>query len=135
MSQRGGEVGVAGQMQRANREIAEAGHHAGRLPLRAVEASSPKVTSRTQCTRFSILQCPRSQPTSCAGLALPRARLVSAYTVTVRQRRLPGARTRRMTWIAWADRVVDNITLYWLSGTATPAEDLAELRWRIEATR
>jgi hypothetical protein len=40
-----------------------------------------------------------------------------------------------MTWIAWADRVVDNITLYWLSGTATPAEDLAELRWRIEATR
>jgi len=25
-----------------------------------------------------------------------------AYTVTVRQRRLPGARTRRMSWIAWA---------------------------------
>jgi hypothetical protein len=25
----------------------------GRLPVRAVEASSPKVMSRTQCSRFS----------------------------------------------------------------------------------
>jgi hypothetical protein len=50
----------------------------GRLPLRAVEASSPKVTSRTQGSRFSILQCPRSQPANWAGLALPRARLVTA---------------------------------------------------------
>ena len=46
MSQRGGEVGMAGQAQRAECEVAQAGHHPGGLPLRPVEASSPKVISR-----------------------------------------------------------------------------------------
>jgi hypothetical protein len=41
------EVGVAGEAQRVDGEVAEAGHHAGRLPVRALEASSLKVTSRT----------------------------------------------------------------------------------------
>jgi hypothetical protein len=36
----------------------------GLMPVRAVEASSPKVTSRTQWSWFSIFQWPRIQAAS-----------------------------------------------------------------------
>jgi hypothetical protein len=101
VSQRGGEVGVAGRRNAPTARLRRLAVTRRRLPLRAWEASSLKVTSRTQCSRFSILQCPRSQPASCAGLAAPRARLVTAYmvtayTVTLRPRRPSGARMRQM---------------------------------------
>jgi hypothetical protein len=39
----------------------------GPVPVLAVEVSSPTVTSRTQCTQFSIFQWPRIQAPSWPG--------------------------------------------------------------------
>jgi len=41
----------------------------GPVPVRAVERSSPKVTSRTQCSWFSICQWPRIHAASWADRA------------------------------------------------------------------
>jgi hypothetical protein len=48
----------------------------GPVPARSWEASSAKVTSRTQCRPFSIVQCPRRRSASRAGLAWAWMRLV-----------------------------------------------------------
>jgi hypothetical protein len=61
--------------QRADGEVAMA---RGALPLRTWELSSAKVTSRTQCGPFSIVQCPRAKPARCQGAALLVVRLVTA---------------------------------------------------------
>lgn len=45
-------------------------------------ASSPKVTSRTWCTRFSIPQCPRQRAKSRAASARERETLVRAYSTS-----------------------------------------------------
>jgi hypothetical protein len=50
----------------------------GPVPARAVEASSPKVTSRTQWSWFSIFQWPRIQLASWRGRAWAAGRLVMA---------------------------------------------------------
>jgi len=50
----------------------------GPLPVRIWEASSPKVTSRTQCTRFSMCQWPRSQVASSRAVVCSAVRLVMA---------------------------------------------------------
>jgi hypothetical protein len=64
-----GDVGVPGEAQDAEGEVAQAGHDMGPVPVRAWERSSPKVTSRTQCSWFSIFQCPRIHAASWAGWA------------------------------------------------------------------
>jgi hypothetical protein len=48
----------------------------GALPVRTWEASSAKVTSRTQCRPFSIVQWPRSGSARRAGRACSNGRLV-----------------------------------------------------------
>ena len=48
VAQGGGDAGVAGQAEDADDQVPEGGHDVGPVPVRAVEASSPKVTSRTQ---------------------------------------------------------------------------------------
>jgi hypothetical protein len=48
----------------------------GADPLRTRQASSPSVTSRTPCSRFSIPQCPRDNSNSRSGPATAGARLV-----------------------------------------------------------
>ena len=45
----------------------------GPVPARSWEASSAKVTSRTQCRPFSIAQCPRMRSASRAGLGVDEA--------------------------------------------------------------
>jgi hypothetical protein len=50
----------------------------GPLPVRTLQASSAKVTSRTWCSGASIAQCPRSRSASLAGLAWAWLRLVIA---------------------------------------------------------
>jgi hypothetical protein len=50
----------------------------GPVPVRAVEASSPKVTSRTQWSWFSIFQWPRIHVASWSGRAWTAGRLVIA---------------------------------------------------------
>jgi hypothetical protein len=50
----------------------------GALPVRTWEASSAKVTSRTQCRPFSIVQWPRSRSARRAGRACSNGRLVIA---------------------------------------------------------
>jgi hypothetical protein len=41
----------------------------GPVPVRTWDRSSPRVTSRTQCSWFSIFQCPRIHSASWAGRA------------------------------------------------------------------
>jgi hypothetical protein len=41
----------------------------GEEPVRTWDRSSSKVTSRTWCSRFSMLQCPRLKARMSAGLA------------------------------------------------------------------
>jgi hypothetical protein len=72
----------------------------GAVPVRTWEASSAKVTSRMWCSA-SMPQCPRIQSARRAGRAWKAVRLVTAYTVTVRQRRPCRDRTRRVSRIAW----------------------------------
>jgi hypothetical protein len=52
----GGEVDRPGVAERADGEVAQAGHDLRGSPLRIWEPSSAKVTSRTQCRLFSICQ-------------------------------------------------------------------------------
>src|SRR5215211_424909 len=101
MSQRCGEVGVAGQAQRADGEVAQAGHHAGNAAGARVGSVFAEGRVADPVQPVLDLPVPAKPAGQLRGLAVPRARLVTAYTVTVRQR-LPSARTRRMTWIAWA---------------------------------
>jgi hypothetical protein len=49
----------------------------GPVPARAVEASSPKVTSRTQCSWFSIFQWPRIHLASWSGCGQDRDQRVT----------------------------------------------------------
>jgi hypothetical protein len=74
----------------------------GPVPARTLQASSAKVTSRTSCRPFSIVGCPRRRSASRAGLVCAWVRLVTASTVTVRQRRLRRSRILRVTWMTWA---------------------------------
>ena len=50
----------------------------GPLPVRIWERSSSKVTSRTQCRRFSMHQWPRIQVASWASVVCAADRLVMA---------------------------------------------------------
>ena len=58
----------------------------GEEPVRTWDRSSSKVTSRTWCSRFSMLQCPRLKARTSAGLAWQVVRLVMPYTVSLRAR-------------------------------------------------
>ena len=50
----------------------------GPAAVRTVDRSSSKATSRTQCSWFSMRQCPRIQPASRTGSACQPGRLVIA---------------------------------------------------------
>jgi hypothetical protein len=52
----GGDVGGAGQAVTADGEVAQAGHEGCPFPVRIWEWSSAKVTSRIQCSLFSMDQ-------------------------------------------------------------------------------
>lgn len=54
-----GDVGAPGQAEGADRQVAEGREGAGAFPVLTWEESSPKMTSRTQWSRFSIVQCRR----------------------------------------------------------------------------
>ena len=77
---------------------------AGPLPVRIWDRSSPKVTSRIQCST-SIRQCPRIASATTPARAwrqsiLVTAKLVTAWTVSLLQVRDLIERRRRWTWIA-----------------------------------
>ena len=55
----------------------------GASPVRTRQASSPRLMSRTQCSRFSISQCPREIASSRFAEARSGPRLVTAQTVSV----------------------------------------------------
>src|SRR5215207_5010969 len=74
----------------------------GAVPVRTWEPSSAKVTSRIQCRPCSIAQWAHRRSASRAGLAWAKVRLVIAYAVTVRHRRVCRARRLRVTWRTWA---------------------------------
>jgi hypothetical protein len=93
---------VASQAQRADHEVAQAGHHPGEAAAARSGGIFAEVHVADPVQPVLDPPVPTKPAASCAGLAVPSVRLVTAYTVTVRQRRLPGAQTRRMTWIAWA---------------------------------
>ena len=48
----------------------------GALPVRTVDPSSPKVTSRTQCSLFSMAQWSLARLPSCSGSARSAGMLV-----------------------------------------------------------
>jgi hypothetical protein len=52
-------------------------------PVRTRERSSSKVTSRTPCRRFSIVQWPRLKASKQAGVARSTGRLLRPYTVSI----------------------------------------------------
>src|SRR4051794_26853762 len=54
----------------------------GAQPERTRQASSRKLTSRRQCSWFSIAQCPRTSDSSASGPACSRVRLVTAYATS-----------------------------------------------------
>jgi hypothetical protein len=78
VAQRGGEVDRPGPAERADGQVAQAGYDLRAGPGPAWEASSAKVTSRTSCRPFSIVQCPRIRSASRPGLAWAWGRLVTA---------------------------------------------------------
>jgi hypothetical protein len=93
MSQRGGEVEVAGKAQRADGEVAEAGHHPGEAA--AARGGGVFAEGHVADPVQPVLDPPvPTQPVGqLGGAGAAQGRLVTAYTVTVRQRRLPGAPT------------------------------------------
>src|SRR5829696_2395743 len=86
---------MAGQAQRADGKIAQAAHHpeeAAGARVGGVFAEGHVADPVQPVLDRPVPAKPAGQR---AGLAVPRARLVIAYTVTLRQRRLPDTRTRR----------------------------------------
>jgi hypothetical protein len=55
----GGDVGCAGESAPADGEIAQSGHHGRTTPGADLRVILGEETSRIQCSRFSMLQCPR----------------------------------------------------------------------------
>ena len=91
VTERGGEVGRPSAAERADGEVAQAGHDlwAGPAPdLGGVlgEGHIPYVVQAVldRCRPFSIAQCPRMRSASRAGLAWAWVRLVAAKTTSVR---------------------------------------------------
>jgi hypothetical protein len=78
MSESRGDVVGAGEAVQADHEVAHGGHDLWGGTGADLDWSSAKVTSRTQCSPFSICQCPRIQAASSAGRAWCGARLVIA---------------------------------------------------------
>ena len=73
----------------------------GAAPVRTRQASSPRLTSRTQCNRFSMSQCPRAIASSRWAEASSGPRLVMAQTVSsVRLPRIRRTRSSRQTCLA-----------------------------------
>ena len=66
LAQRGGGLGVTGQAEQPDREVAQRGHDLEAVRMRL--ASSAKVTSRTQWSA-STCQWARARAPSCCGLA------------------------------------------------------------------
>jgi hypothetical protein len=99
-AQGGGDVAVAHGGQDADGEVRRLAMTRGVVPVRAWEASSAKVVSRMWCNA-SMPQWPWIQSARRAGWAWAAVRLVTAYMVTVRQRRSVSGRTRRVMRIAW----------------------------------
>src|SRR5215218_2304226 len=93
---------MACQAQRADGKIAQAVHHPGEVS--GSRAGCVFAEGHVADPVQPVLDppVPAKPAGQRAGLAVPRARLVIAYTVTLRQRRLPDARTRRVAWIPWA---------------------------------
>jgi hypothetical protein len=67
-AQRGGDLGVTGQAEQPDREVAQGGHDLGAGAVRMRLASSAKLTSRTQWSA-STCQWARARAPSCCGLA------------------------------------------------------------------
>src|SRR5262249_52404963 len=73
----------------------------GAAPVRARHASSPRLSSRTQCSRFSICQCPRAIASNRLAEARSRPKLVTAQTVSTLS--WPSVRrTRSIRQTCWA---------------------------------
>ena len=70
--------GGAGHTEQADRQVPQEAMTRGPFPVRTWDRSSPSVTSRTQCRRFSMDQWPRSQAASGCGRARSAGRSVTA---------------------------------------------------------
>jgi hypothetical protein len=77
LAEGGGEVDRPGAAERADDQVAQAGHDVGSGAGVVLEPSSQKVTSRRWCS-VSIAQCPPSRSASLAALACSKPRLVTA---------------------------------------------------------
>lgn len=64
------EVDRPGVAQRADGQVAQGRMTCGADPVRMQEASSPKVTSRTSCSLFSMVQWPRRESGEPGGAGL-----------------------------------------------------------------
>jgi hypothetical protein len=60
MSKGLGDFGGAVESEHADHEVAQRGHDARAVPVRICDRSSSEVTPRTQCSRFSTFQGPRT---------------------------------------------------------------------------
>lgn len=79
--------------------LRKAARFCGPCPFSTWHLSSPKVTSRTQCRRFSMPQWPRQCSSRNAASARLRGRLVTAYWISTVVRPLHRVvRSRRQTW-------------------------------------
>ena len=79
--------------------LRKAARFCGPYPFSTWHLSSPKDTSRTQCSRFSMPQWPRQCSSRNAASACLRERLVTAYWISTVVRPLHRVvRSRRQTW-------------------------------------
>lgn len=77
MSERGGDVLVPWIRSSVIAVLQRLAMTRGELPVRTWEQSSSKVTSRTQCSRFSTSQWPCTQVTRTSGGAVRASALVT----------------------------------------------------------
>jgi hypothetical protein len=69
----------------------------GMCPDRTVERSSSNVTSRTQCSLFSMCQCSRHSASTCVAVARSGVSEVTAYATALRVSPVRLSVTRRST--------------------------------------
>jgi hypothetical protein len=96
-AQRGGDVDRPRPAQHPMTRLRRQAMTLGPAAVRSWEVSSQKVTSR-MWRSASIAPCPRSRSASRAGLACSNGRPVTAYTVTVCQRRVMRAGRGSCGW-------------------------------------
>lgn len=85
--------------RRASTRLRSAAITSGADPVRIWLASSPSVTARTSCSRFSIDQCPRTKRSRSGAPAIVGRRVIASRVSRVA---VPFYVTTRSTWQTYA---------------------------------